>query len=352
MTSPAKTQKSWQEHIPEQALANWMSQEGLGGGNIENAHLLGGGTQNLLLKFRHNDRDYVLRRPPPHLRANSNDTMRREMRMLQALADTDVPHPRLIAGCSDESVIGAAFYLMEPVDGFTPVNGLPPAFAGDPALRHRMGLALVEGIAGLGAVDYQAVGLADFGNPDQYLERQVGRWRSQLDSYQTFAGWPGPDGIPGVETVARWLENNRPASFEPGILHGDYHLANVMYQSDAPELAAIVDWELTTIGDPLLDLGWVMATWPEQGIATVPTLKVEPWDGFPSSEELIEHYAAHSHRSLTDIDWYTVLACFKLGIILEGTYARACAGKAPKATGELLHTSTVNLFERALSRVR
>lgn len=346
------TAESWQTHIPEQALTDWMDQKGLGKGPVEDAVLLGGGTQNLLLRFTRDGRDYVLRRPPPHLRANSNETMRREMRMLQALADTEVPHPRLIAGCPEETVIGAAFYLMEPVEGFTPVNGLPEAFRQDPQLRHRMGLALMEGIALLGAVDYRQVGLTDFGNPDRYLERQVGRWQSQLDSYRDFPGWPGAEGIPGVAQVARWLENNRPDGFEAGILHGDYHLANVMYRTDAPELAAIVDWELTTIGDPLLDLGWVLATWPEQGQATVPTLKVEPWQGFPSSDELIRHYESRSHRSLEAIDWYTVLACYKLGIILEGTYARACAGKAPKAMGELLHTSTVNLFERALSRIR
>lgn len=352
MTTPQDAPRNWQQHIPEQALADWMSREGLGQGPIEHGTLLGGGTQNILLRFTRDGRDYVLRRPPPHLRANSNDTMRREMRMLEALADTGVPHPRLIAGCPDETVIGAAFYLMEPIEGFAPVNGLPPAFGQRPEMRHRMGLALVEGIASLGAVDYRAVGLEGFGNPGQYLERQVGRWRSQLDSYRSFAGWPGAGAIPGVETVARWLENNRPSGFEPGILHGDYHLANVMYQPDAPELAAIVDWELTTIGDPLLDLGWVLATWPEDGQATVPTLKVEPWEGFPTPDELVAHYGDRSHRSLAAIDWYTVLACYKLGIILEGTHARACAGKAPKATGDLLHTSTVNLFERALDRVR
>lgn len=331
------------------ALARWMDGEELGSGPIEDAKLLGGGTQNILLRFVRDARPYVLRRPPPHLRKNSNETMRREARMLAAIADTDVPHPRLIAACPEEDVIGAAFYLMEPVEGFNPTVALPPLHAGDPAIRHRMGLSLVEGITALGAVDYEKVGLTGFGKPDNYLERQVARWQAQLESYREFPSWPGPGGIPGVGKVARWLEENRPETFRPGIIHGDYHLANVMFRKDSGELAAIVDWELTTIGDPLLDLGWLMATWP-QGDAPRGggAVGVTPWDGFPSADELVAHYAARTSRDMSHIGWYGVLACYKLGIILEGTYARACEGKAPKETGDQLHASTIGLFERAL----
>jgi aminoglycoside phosphotransferase (APT) family kinase protein len=332
------------------ALARWMDAKGLGSGPLEDAMLLGGGTQNILLRFVRSGRTYVLRRPPPHLRKNSNETMRREARMLAAIADTDVPHPRLIAACPEEDVIGASFYLMEPIDGFNPTVGLPALHASDPAIRHRMGLALVESIATLGVVDYLDAGLEGFGKPDNYLERQVARWQAQLESYREFPSWPGPEGIPGVAKVAKWLDDNRPSAFEPGIIHGDYHLANVMYRHDGPELAAIVDWELTTIGDPLLDLGWLMATWPEDG-ARAGAVGVEPWDGFPKVDELVAHYAARTTRDMSHIGWYAVLACYKLGIILEGTHARACAGKAPKETGDMLHASTVGLFERALRRI-
>ena len=346
MTSPSI------QGIDLDALCAWMDREELGSGAISNAGLLTGGTQNILLRFTRSGRDYVLRRPPLHLRANSNETMRREARMLAAIADTGVPHPRLIAACGDEAVLGAAFYLMEPIDGFNAVMGLPPLHAGSPAIRHRMGLALVEGIAGLAALDYRTLRLEGFGKPDNYLARQVARWQAQLTSYQEFAGWTGPDAIPGVAKIAAWLERHRPADAEPGIIHGDYHLSNVMFRPDGPELAAIIDWELTTIGDPLIDLGWLMATWPEpatgDGVSGDEAVAVEPWDGFPTSAELVEHYRSLTVRNLSAIDWYAVLACYKLGIILEGTHARACAGRAPRPTGDLLHAKTVGLFQRAL----
>ena len=329
-------------------LAAWMDGEGLGSGPIEDARLLAGGTQNVLLRFSRAGRAYVLRRPPQHLRANSNETMRREARMLAALAGTAVPHPGLIADCADEAVLGAAFYLMEPIDGFNPSTGLEPLHAGSEAVRHRMGLALVEGIAALGALDYRERGLADFGKVDGYLERQVARWKAQLDSYAQFPGWPGPGQIPGVDKVAAWLERHRPSTFQPGIIHGDYHLSNVMYRHDGPELAAIVDWELTTIGDPLLDLGWLLATWQETDQPREFGVNITPWSGFPSPQELVEHYRPRTTRDMSAIDWYAVLACYKLGLILEGTHARACAGQAPKETGDRLHAHTIGLFERAL----
>jgi len=274
--------------------------------------------------------------------------MRREARVLGALADTDVPHPRLIAAEPAEDVLGAAFYLMEPIEGFNPTVGLPALHAGDPAVRHAMGLSLADGIAALGRVDHAAAGLSDLGRAEGFLERQVGRWKKQLASYAEYEGWAGPGEIEGIEEVGAWLDAHRPATFKPGIIHGDYHLANVMYRFDGPQLAAIVDWELTTIGDPLLDLGWVLATWPEADGVRDGNVGVTPWDGFPTAQELVDRYAGQTERDVSQIHWYGVLACYKLGIILEGTHARAAAGKAEVATGERLHAQTLGLFRRAL----
>lgn len=333
------------------ALSVWMDSRELGSGPLEAVNSLSGGTQNILLRFTRGGRTYVLRRPPQHLRANSNETMRREACVLAALAGSDVPHPGLIAACSDDSVLGAAFYLMEPIDGFNATQGLEPLHAGDAAVRHRMGLAMVDAIAALGKIDYLAVDLADFGKLDNWLGRQVGRWAAQLKSYEEFAGWTGPQAIPGVDKVAGWLEDNLPPTFQPGLIHGDFHLANVMFRHDSGELAAVVDWELCTLGDPLLDLGWLVATWPESGEPRATDVAITPWEGFAKTDELVARYGEQTGRDLSHFDWYAVLACYKLGIILEGSNARACAGKAPREIGDRLHAHTTDLFERALRRI-
>ncbi|ORA77577.1 phosphotransferase family protein [Mycolicibacter kumamotonensis] len=330
-------------------VARWMSDQRLGEGPLEDVTELSGGTQNVMLRFTRSGRSYVLRRGPLHLRPRSNAVMLRETRVLAALADTDVPHPRLIATCADPAVLGdAVFYLMEPIDGFNAGEELPALHAGDPAVRYEMGLSMADALAKLGAVDHVAVGLADYGKPDGFLERQVPRWLSELDSYRQFENYPGPD-LPGVDEVASWLQRNVPASWQPGILHGDYHVANVMFSRTGPQLAAILDWEMSTIGDPLLDLGWLLATWRQDDGSSVFGHTLTGMDGLASTDDLLERYAAGSSRDLSQIGWYTVLACFKLAIVIEGTLARASAGKAQKEVGDQLHEAAVWLFQRALT---
>lgn len=340
-----------QGHVDIGRLMAWMDGAGLGHGPIADLASLSGGTQNLILRFTRGGRPFVLRRPPANPRAESNTTMRREARVLAALAGTDVPHPGLIAACDDETVLGVAFYLMEPIDGFNATSGLPALHAGDPEIRRNMGFALVEGAAALGRVDYQAVGLEGFGRPDRYLERQVSRWHSQLQGYERYEGWPGPSALPDAERIADYLEAARPADYRPGIMHGDYSLGNVMFRNDGPELAAIIDWELCTIGDPLLDLGMLMATWPGVPPVDLDVLVVTPWDGFPTVDELVAHYGAHSDRDMRDMTWYAVLAAYKQAIILEGSFARACAGLDPKPIGAKLHDTAERLLRRALHRI-
>jgi aminoglycoside phosphotransferase (APT) family kinase protein len=340
--------RDWRELVDLSKLSEWMDAEGLSRGVIEEPALLAGGTQNILLHFKRDGQSFVLRRPPLHTVANGSATMRREARVLAVLASTDVPHPRLIAACADESVLGAAFYLMETVEGFNATVGLPALHAADPTIRRRMGWALVDGIAAVGRVDALAAGLGDLGHIDNFLSRQAGRWREQLEGYERYAGWPGASSIQGVATVGAWLDANCPDSFSAGLMHGDYHIANVMFANDGPELAAIVDWELTTVGDPLLDLGWLLATWPDANDTDTAITRVEPWDGFPQADELVSRYAGRSSRDLSGLLWYKVLACYKLGILLEGTYARAAAGKADPQIGQRLHGQTLTLFRRAL----
>lgn len=329
------------------AVQRWMAVRGLVDGPLEVAGLLGGGTQNVLIRLRAGDRDLVLRRGPRHLRPATNDHLRREMRVLDALACTDVPHARLVAACPEEDVLaGVAFYVMEAVDGYNPAVALPPGSERSLEHRRRVCLSIVEALASVGRVDHERVGLGDLGRPEGFLERQVGRWRSQLDSYSRLEGYPGAE-IPGVDDVGRWLDAHRPRDWRPGILHGDFHLANVLCEHATGEVVAILDWEMATIGDPLLDLGGMLATWPRAGEPEILGPGVKPFVGVVDTDDLVQHYAARSDRDVSSVDWYVVLACFKLGIVLEGTWARACAGLAPRDVGERLHGCTLDLFDRA-----
>ncbi len=329
-------------------LAAWMDEQGLEAGPLLDVTPITGGTQNVLLRFTRGGREFVFRRPPPHKRKNSDETMRREARILGALAGSDVPHPALIAACGDVDVLGAAFYLMEPVTGFNPTLGLPEPHASDAAVQRAMGFGMADGLLALTAVDPAARGIADLGRFEGWAERQVGRWRRQLDGYSELEGYPGPD-IPGVDAVGAWLDTHRPAEVRAGLIHGDFHFANVLFRPDSGALAAIVDWELATIGDPLLDLGHLLATWPVH--ADVGTLVGLDAPGLPSIDDVIGYYAEHTDRDLSDLIWFRVLAGYRLGLILEGTHARACAGLAPVEVGDTLHAMTVGLLGGALALI-
>jgi aminoglycoside phosphotransferase (APT) family kinase protein len=332
------------------AVAAWMDTVGLEGGAIRDVQLLGGGTQNVMLTFTRGARQFVLRRGPLHPRTKSNDSLLREMTILPALAGSAVPHPEFIAGCADTSVLaGSVFYLMQPVTGFNAATTLPELHASDAAIRHGMGLAMVDAIAELGSLDHRAIGLADYGRPEGFLERQAPRWLTELESYEGYSGYP-QNSLPAPSAIADWLQAHTPRTWRPGIMHGDFHLANVMFEPTGPGVAAVVDWEMSTIGDPLLDLGWMIATWPRGGVQTSITASaLAAAGGLPTVTELVERYAQGSDREVSEVLWYTVLACFKLGVVLEGTHVRSHTGHAPIAIGRRLHLMAVELFERALA---
>jgi aminoglycoside phosphotransferase (APT) family kinase protein len=330
-----------------EALQEWViaTQPIPGRGPVTAVRQLTGGSQNNVFWCTRDGGEFVLRRPPTHPRPNSDDTMRREARVLAALTGTGVPHPAFYGVGDDPTVIGVCFYAMAAIDGFSPLAGLQGRYATDPAWQRAVAFDLIDAAAALAAVDVDALGLSDFGRRDGWVERQVPRWRGQLDGYRGFAGWD-PDGVPGVDDVGQWLSTHQPRDHRMGLIHGDLQWANVMLDPDSPRIAAIVDWELSALGDPLLDLGWILQSLSEPddppghgGAFTEP--------GFPSRAELIARYAERTGRDLVDLDWYRVLACYKLAIILEGTHARACAGKAPKPMGDLLHDYTLWLIAYA-----
>ncbi|MFL6061951.1 MAG: phosphotransferase family protein [Marmoricola sp.] len=344
MTSPAELDGL----VDLGALTGWLHAQGLGTGPVEDPTLLTGGTQNVLLRFRIDDQVHVLRRPPRVPRPASAANLLREARILGALTDQPVPTPALHATCADETVIGAPFLLMEAVDGFHAASGVPELHLDRPDLRRRMGLSAVEGIAAVAALDHESLGLADFGKPDGFLERQVGRWTRELESYADNDGYD-PASFPDVTGISGWLAAGTPSGSVAGIVHGDFHAANLLFCHDSGEVAGILDWEMATIGDPLLDLGWFVATWPSERAPAVSAAvgELAGAGDLATRAELVEHYAARSARDLSRIDWYGVLACFKLAIVLEGSYARACAGKMDRGVGDFLRSMALALVEQA-----
>jgi aminoglycoside phosphotransferase (APT) family kinase protein len=323
------------------ALGDWMYERGVGAGPITNVHKLGGGTQNIVLRFTQAGRDYVLRRPPLHKRDGNDETMRREARILAALAGSAVPHPRLIAACADDRPLGAAFYLMEPVGGANPVEHPP-----EPGAQQAFGTSMIDALLALAAVDVDAAGLSDLGRRDGWLERQVPRWTRRLQKYAEAPGYTPPGGGAVTDEIAAWLDEHRPQIWQPGLVHGDYHIGNVMADPRTGRLTAIVDWELASIGDPLLDLGQLLVTWPTPGGAGL----FDELPMLPTRGELIARYGAISGRDLGDLDWFYVLAGFRLGVVLEETYVRALSGKVARELGERFRVFTTNLFIAAHDR--
>jgi aminoglycoside phosphotransferase (APT) family kinase protein len=311
-------------------LADWMDGAGLPGGTSPRARgskgepleadFLSGGTQNVIYRIRRGENDCVLRMPPPDAPPDRDKGILREWRIIEALDGTEVPHTAAVGVCPDASILGRPFYLMGFVDGWSPMElderRWPEPFDTDPAARGDLAYQLAEGIALLSKVDWKAKGLQDLGRPDGFHERQVDRWTGFFERIK------GRD-IEGLDEATEWLRTHKPLDFIPGLMHGDYQFANVMYRHGGPaRLAAIVDWEMGTVGDPKLDLGWMVQSWPEDTDAPSAMSYVD-MRGMPSRTEVIDHYAKVSGRQVDDLDYYLVLAKWKLAIVLEQGYQRA-----------------------------
>jgi aminoglycoside phosphotransferase (APT) family kinase protein len=247
--------------------------------------------------------------------------MDREFRVLRALEGSGVPVPRAVAMCTDRTVFGAPFLVMEEIPGVPITDGLPTGYG--PGAVGSLGREMMGALARIHSVDWERSGLETFGRPDRFLERQVERWRSQYRSYTV-------RDLPAFDAVATWLERNRPEAQTPGILHGDFHLDNCLWAMDRPRLLAVIDWELSTIGDPLLDLGLCLALWgvrpvPTPGLARIQA--VSRVHDAPDMQELAEQYAEQSGRTITHLAYYLTLALWKLAAILEGAYAQHLAGQ-------------------------
>lgn len=337
----------WGAGLSASLLADWLRENGLDGEAITDARLLTGGTQNRLVRFTFGGRDLVLRRPPDHAREHSNPTNLREARILGALKKSDIPHAQLVAANQDSERFGSAFYVTEEVIGFCPAAGMPEPHRSDPRLRRQMGLEAARVGAKLSRLDIDELELGDLGSRTDYLRRQIERTAARMERLRVS---PIYDGALPVDDVLMWLESCTPPHWVPGLRHGDLHLGNMMFSRTDGSLAALIDWEQATMGDPLMDLGWLIASWPEPGRVRSSTLAIEPWEGFPTVDELTREYAEHSTRGIDDLPWFEVMAGVQLAVLLEGTYLRSLEGKAPANLGVEMHRSATKLVELASRR--
>ncbi len=290
-------------------LVEWLRASGPApSGPIEISPLTGGAS-NAMFVVRDDEHEWVLRRPAKVAIARADEGMRREFHILRALADTDVPHPEVVALCEDHGVLGCTFYLMRRIDGFNPMPGSLPVGFETSAKRTELTFAMVDALARLHEVDWRARGLSEFDRTDGFHERQVARWKGQLDSY-------GGRELAGTDSVITWLEANVPGSFTPAIMHGDYHMMNVLLVADPhPRVSAILDWETATIGDPLLDLA---------GFGEIWTKLATPADGWPTRAQIVERYCERRNLAeVPDLRPREVLYNFRMGVLLEGIYQRS-----------------------------
>jgi aminoglycoside phosphotransferase (APT) family kinase protein len=340
------------------ALSAWLDDHvpSLGSGPLRVA-MIHGGTSNVILSLDRGGPTCILRRPPAVPPPNSERSVLREAQVLEALNGTNVPHPHCYGRCEDASVIGAPFYVMELVDGWA-------AELRDEHIHHRapfdtapyeygIPYAMVDGLVALANVDYRAVGLEGFGKPDRYLERQVDRWAGQLASYADLYGYPGRE-LPGYDVTEAWLRANIPGGYRPGIIHGDVGTPNALFAFDAPaRLTALIDWELSTIGDPLIDLAWLCQSLiDERTPDVVPTKSLYNVTNMPKRQELARYYSAGTGRDIADFDYYMVLAMFKAGCILEYKVAQAAAGILSKETGTMFSRLVLENFAEAERLIR
>ena len=333
------------------ALQEWIDSVDLpGSGPITTVEQLTGGTQNLVFLLTRGHERMVLRRPPEHPRDIANRTMMRESRVLAALKGSAVPHPAFLAACDNPSVLGVSFYLMAPLEGFSPKGPLSGEYATNPDWRREMALEVVRGQAGLAAVDHVAAGLADFGKADRWHERQVERWLSELESYKRFEGYQLDPEL-GVEVIARWLSDNLPSDRRVGVIHGDPNWQNMMFRLDRPVMSGFIDWEMSTLGDPMLDLAWTMTSgWdPDDPEGHEPL--ITPWSNMPTRQEMVDLYCELTGRSAETFRWLFVLACWKLAIVMQATCARALVGQAPPEQGARFATYARRLFGMAHRRI-
>ncbi|MEU4669354.1 phosphotransferase family protein [Amycolatopsis sp. NPDC023774] len=321
----------------DRPLAGWLTAHTGDPGPWELRKLTGGNSNETCLLIGHG-KSYVLRRPPDHALSASAHSVAREHRLLTALAPTKVLAPKPVALCEDPAQTLAPFLVMEHVAGSVSITDTLPYPAQDIA---QVADEVVDALAAVHTLDWQAAGLAGFGRPDRFLDRQVERWYRQ---------WEGIARRPlrAMPKIAAWLEQNKPEPSAPALLHGDFHLDNCLFSAHEPRLKAVIDWEMATIGDPLLDLGLLLALWGGRGSAMPAIQGVSRAPGAPPREHLLQRYEHLVGRELPQIRYYQCLALFKLAAIVEAAWSQFLTGELTSAYAAALEHDVPALLDEAL----
>jgi len=320
-----------QSHIP-----------GLADGPLELKQFQGGAS-NLTYLLKIGERETILRRPPAGTKAKTAHDMGREFRVMQKL-NPHFPCPRPLAYCEDESLIGSTFYVMEKLQGVILRRDLPKGLSVTPEQARRLSLNLIDTLIQLHTLDYEAAGLSDLGKPAGYVERQISGWCERFEKVIT-------DDVPKCEELMAWIKAKQPAdSPRPGIVHNDYRFDNVVLSpQDGSSIVGVLDWEMATLGDPLLDLGNTLAYWVQQDDPqTMQRIRMQPSNlpGVPSRDELVRYYAEKTGRDIGNYDFYYVFGLFRLAIIAQQIYYRYKLGQSKNPRYEAF-----GLFVTVLSQV-
>jgi aminoglycoside phosphotransferase (APT) family kinase protein len=311
------------------------------------AALIAGGKSNLTFELTSAAGALILRRPPSGELLPSAHDMGREARIQRALEATSVPVPKIVLTEPGADLLGVPFYVMEKVPGHIIRDELPDGYAQTPAEKLALTDALVDVLADLHAVDPEAIGLGDYGRPHGYLERQLRRWNGQWEKSKTHE-------VAAVDELGAQLVKLRPESQRASIVHGDYRLDNcLMALADPARVAAVLDWELSTLGDPLTDLGLLLFYWREPGEdkpALTPAVTRNP--GFPGRGHLVERYARRTGAQLDDMAFYEAFAYFKFAVIAQGIAARVAAGSMAGQDFGDLDQEVTKIAEDGLSRLK
>ena len=312
------------ERFDESRLADYLRGKLPGSDAPLMVRQFGGGAANLTYLLRYGDQEYVLRRPPLGEVARSAHDMKREYKVLSRLYQAFPYAPHAYLHCEDKEILGADFFVMERREGIVVRRRIPDTFASMAHAPRLMSLALIDALAELHAVDYEAVGLGDLGHPVGFIERQIEGWYKRWQAAKTNA-------VPEMDAVYEWLKEHLPLSSDVSLVHNDYKLDNVMFAADDPaRIVAIFDWDMCTLGDPLSDLGSLIAYWTEpgdspyfQGASMMPTGDL----GFLTRSELVARYAAKSGRSVSNINFYHALGLFRIVVIVAQIYIRYVRGQ-------------------------